>query len=72
MPWAKPIFNDIELVYAMKCCVCTKIKRKGKILVFRWDSVDKHVGKKKVTNGKWIMDLICTLKMKSLMLNFLQ
>jgi hypothetical protein len=44
MPWAKPIFNDVELVYVMKCCVCTKIKRKRKKLVVRWDFVDKHVG----------------------------
>jgi hypothetical protein len=33
MPWAKPIFNEVGLVYVMKCHVCTKIERKEKILV---------------------------------------
>ncbi len=28
MPWVKPIFNEIGLVYAMKCRVCTRIERK--------------------------------------------
>jgi hypothetical protein len=73
MPWEKPIFNAVGLVNAMKCHVCTKIKRKENKLIAKWDFVEKHVGKKKVLmiNGPWIQN-VCTLKMKSLMFNFLQ
>jgi hypothetical protein len=57
----------------MRCCVCTIIERKEKNLVVTQDSIEKHVGKKKCFDGKWIMDPNgCKLKMRSLMLNFLQ
>jgi hypothetical protein len=59
MPWAKPVSNEVGLVYAMKFCVFTKIKRKEKKLVVKWDSMEKHASKKKVFNGKWIMDPKC-------------
>jgi hypothetical protein len=35
MPWAKPIFNEVGLVYVVKCHVCTKIERKEKYLVVK-------------------------------------
>jgi hypothetical protein len=60
MPWEKPIFNDGGLVCIVKCCVCTKIEMKEKNLVINWDSIKKHVGKRKGFDGKWIMDPKCT------------
>jgi hypothetical protein len=51
MRWEKPIFNEVGLVYVVRCHVLIKIKRKEKILVVKWDSIEKHVGKKKYFNG---------------------
>jgi hypothetical protein len=31
----------------------------GKNLVVQWDFIEKHVNKKKGSNGKWIMDPKC-------------
>jgi len=59
MPWVKPIFNEIGLVYAMKCRVCTRIERKWKKLVIKWDFIVKHPSKNKGSDGKWIMDPKC-------------
>lgn len=73
IPCAEPIFNDVGLVSIVRCCVCTIIKRKGKKLVVTWDSIEKHASKMKGSDGKWIMDPNgCMLKMRSLMLSFLQ
>jgi hypothetical protein len=44
------------LVSIVRCCVCTGIERKEKNLVVMWDFIEKHVGKKKGFDGKWIMD----------------
>jgi hypothetical protein len=30
-----------------------------KVLVPKWDSIDKHLSKKKTFNGKWFMDPKC-------------
>jgi hypothetical protein len=49
-------FNDVGLVSIVRCCVCTKIERKENIFVATWDSIEKHVGKRKGSSGKWIMD----------------
>jgi hypothetical protein len=59
IPWAKLIFNELGLVSTMRCHVCTKIEKKEKNLLVKWDSIMKHVGKRKVSNGKWIMDPKC-------------
>ncbi len=59
MPWAKPIFNEVGLVTSMKCHVCSKIENKDKVLVAKWDSIEKHASKRKVSNGKWFMDPNC-------------
>ncbi len=73
MPWLKPIFNKVGLVFVVKCHVYTKIERKEKKLVVKWGSIEKHACKKKGCDGKWIMDPKCMhVKMKFLMLNFLQ
>ncbi len=59
MPWVEPIFNETGLVTSMKCCICYKIEKKDKVLVAKWDSINKHVGKRKAFNGKWFMDPKC-------------
>jgi len=59
MPWAKPIFYEVGVFSTMRCRVCTKIKRKENIQVVKWDFIEKYVGKKKGSNGKWIMDPKC-------------
>jgi hypothetical protein len=57
MPWTKLNFNEVGVVSTMRCDnICTKIVRKEEIFVAKWDSIDKHVGKRKGSNGKWIMD----------------
>jgi hypothetical protein len=57
MPWAKLNFNEVGMVSIVKCDnVCTKIERKEEIFVAKWDFIEKHVGKRKGSNGKWIMD----------------
>jgi len=43
----------------MKCCVYTKIKRKEKIMVAKWDFIEEHASKKKGSDGKSIMDPKC-------------
>jgi hypothetical protein len=59
MPLLEPIFNEVGLVSILKCHVYTKIKRKGRKLVVKWDSINKHARKKKGCDGKWIMDPKC-------------
>ncbi len=60
MPWTKPIFNDIGLVFIMRCHVCTKIEKKEKkYLVVKQDFIEKMQVKGRVLNGKWIMDPKC-------------
>jgi hypothetical protein len=55
----KPIFSEIRLITYVKCHVCSKIKKKDKVLVTKWDSIMKHVGKRKALDGKWFMDPKC-------------
>ncbi len=73
MPWAEPIYHEVDFISTMKYCVCTIIERKGKKLVIKCESIDKHASKKKglMVNGSWIQN-VCTLKMRFLMFNFLQ
>ncbi len=59
MPWVKPIFNEAGLVTSIKCYVCSRIEKEDKVLVAKWDSIEKHAGKKKALNGKWFMDPKC-------------
>jgi len=59
MPWEEPIFNEIGLIFTMKCHVCTKTERKEKNWVVKWDFIVKHLSKKKGFDGKWIMDPKC-------------
>jgi hypothetical protein len=48
MPWVEPIFYEVGVNSSARCRVCTKIERKEKKLVAKWDSIEKHVSKKKV------------------------
>jgi hypothetical protein len=57
--WVEPIFNEAGLVISMKCCVYSKIEKKDKVLVVKWDSIEKHVCKKKTHDGKWFTNPKC-------------
>jgi hypothetical protein len=59
MLWLKPIFNEVGMVFVVKCHVCTRIERKERKLVVRWDSINKHACEKKGCDSKWIMDPKC-------------
>jgi hypothetical protein len=59
MPWVEPIFNEVGLITYVKCHVCSRIEKKYKVLVAKWDSIKKHVGKRKAPDGKWFMDPKC-------------
>jgi hypothetical protein len=59
MPWVEPIFKEVGLVSIVRCCVCTRIQRKEKKLITKWDSIKKHASKRKGFDGKWIMDPKC-------------
>ncbi len=59
MPWATLIFNEVRLVSFIKCHVCSIIEKKDKVLVAKWDSTEKHAGKRKAPDGKWFMDPKC-------------
>jgi hypothetical protein len=41
MPWAEPIFNEVGSVTFLKCHVCSKIEMKNKVLVAKWDSIER-------------------------------
>jgi hypothetical protein len=60
MPWVEIIFNDVDILTVMKCIACTKMSKKKKLLVPKWDSLEKHVAKKKINYGQEIMDAKCT------------
>jgi hypothetical protein len=59
MPWVEPIFHEVGLVSTMRCPIYTKIERKGKNWVVKWNFIIKHPNKKKGSDGKWIMDPKC-------------
>ncbi len=59
MPWIEPIFNEVGMVTFMKCHVCSKIEKKNKVLVAKWDSIEKRARKRKTANGKWFMGPKC-------------
>ncbi len=42
MLWVEPIFNEAKLVTFFKCCICSQIEKKDKVLVAKWNSIDKH------------------------------
>ncbi len=57
MPWEELNFNEVGVVSIVRSDnVYTKIEKKEEIFVAKWDFIEKHVGKRKGSNGKWIMD----------------
>ncbi len=52
MPWVEPLFNEVGMVSIMKCGAFTKIERKGKILVAKWDTIENCASKWKGFDGK--------------------
>jgi hypothetical protein len=67
MPWVEPIFNEFGLVFTMRCCVYTKIERKEKNWVVKWNLLLNIQVKRRVmmVSGSWIQN-VCMLKMESL------
>jgi hypothetical protein len=61
MPWdaIKPTLNDVGLSTFVKCWVCTTIDMKNKVIMIKWDSIEKHAKKRENLNGKWYMDPKC-------------
>jgi hypothetical protein len=57
---AEIIFNDVGILTTMKCIMCSKMSRKEKLLVPKWDSLEKYVAKKKTKDGHAVMDVKCT------------
>jgi hypothetical protein len=51
MPWVEIIFNDVGILITVKCIVCSKMSKKEKLLVPKWDSLQKYVTKKKTKDG---------------------
>jgi hypothetical protein len=55
MPWIEPIFYELIMVIFIKCYFCFKIEGKKKVLVAKWDSIEKHTkGKLLMVCGLWI------------------
>jgi hypothetical protein len=68
MRCVKPIFNEVGLVTSMKCRVYSKIEKKDKVLVVKWDSIEKLASKNKAPDGKWLwIQNVGMQKMKLLM-----
>jgi hypothetical protein len=57
--WVKVVFDPTINLLVVKCKVCTKIKRKKKLLVPKWDSLEKHVGKRKNEERVKVVDVKC-------------
>jgi hypothetical protein len=54
MRWIEPIFDELIMVIFIKC-FCFKIEGKKKVLVAKWDSIEKHTkGKLLIVCGLWI------------------
>jgi hypothetical protein len=56
---AKYVFDGDGNLSIVKWKVCTKIKREHKLLVPKWDSLNKHVRKRKNEKGVRVMDFKC-------------
>jgi hypothetical protein len=51
---AKVVFNNVGILIVVKCIVCSKISRKEKF-VLQWDSLEKHVNKRKTKDKQTIL-----------------
>jgi hypothetical protein len=52
MPWAKVVFDIDGNLTIIESKVYTKIECKQKLLILKWDSLEKHVGKGKMNKGE--------------------
>jgi hypothetical protein len=43
MPWVKPIFNDVWLVFDVRCYGYTKIGKKENVLNTKWDFIKIYI-----------------------------
>jgi hypothetical protein len=59
MPWAEAIFDATRNLLVVRCKVCTKIEKKEKLLVPKWDSLEKYAGKRKNEEGVKVVDVMC-------------
>jgi hypothetical protein len=59
MPWEEVVFNNDYILSIVKCILCTKIGRKKKLFVPKWDYLEKHAKKKRNEYGQKIMDMKC-------------
>jgi hypothetical protein len=53
-------YFHVSILIVVKCIVCSKISKKEKLFVPKWDSLEKHVTKKKTKDGQVVMDVKCT------------
>jgi len=51
MPWVEAIFDVKENLMIIQCKLCTKIKCKEKLLIPKWNLLEKHMGKGKMNRG---------------------
>ncbi len=59
MRWAKAIFNNDNILFVVRCIVCTKMECKEKLLVPKWDSLEKHVRKRRNEFRQKVIDMKC-------------
>jgi hypothetical protein len=59
MPWEEAVLDKDYILSIVKCILCTKIRRKKKLFVPKWDSLEKHAKKKRNEYGQKFMDMKC-------------
>ncbi len=59
MRWAKAIFNNDNILFVVRCIVCAKMECKEKLLVPKWDSLEKHVKKRRNEFRQKVIDMKC-------------
>jgi hypothetical protein len=47
LPWAKMCLGLDGLLHNVKCKICNKAEGKDKLLALKWDTLCKHIGRKK-------------------------
>jgi hypothetical protein len=46
LPWAEPHLDDEGVLVAVNCKICSMINGKLKLIVPKWDNLEKHMGKR--------------------------
>jgi hypothetical protein len=47
LPWAEPHLDGEGMLVAMNCKICSAINGKPKLIVPKWDNLEKHMGKRR-------------------------